>query len=92
MSGDGLKKIKSQEEKCVWSSGRLPRRRCQHLAGELHFDVSDIKFVAAAYRSSSGLLVSGDTDYTSTIRTYLHESLDVRALTVAEALALANVP
>ena len=51
----------------------------------LGFDRSDVKFVGVASRTADNLLVTGDSDYTDNIRTYLRDQLMIIILHPTEA-------
>jgi len=75
--------------KRVFYSCRLPNRYEQALIG-MKFDRSDLPFVGVAYRSKDKLLVSEDSDYTQQVCDYLQQQLQVKVLSLSQALKVAE--
>jgi hypothetical protein len=71
------------ENRCVWYSSSLRSQHKQALLN-MKFDPSDLPFVGVASRSKDKLLVSEDSDYTSTVRRYLGDRLNVHVLSIQQ--------
>ena len=56
----------------------------------MKFDRSDLPFVAVAFQSKDKLLVSEDSDYTQQVCDYLQQQLQVKVLSLSQALKLAE--
>jgi predicted nucleic acid-binding protein len=56
----------------------------------MKFDRSDLPFVAVAFQSKDKLLVSEDSDYTQKVCDYLQQQLQVKVLSLSQALKLAE--
>ena len=68
---------------------QLPNRYEQALIG-MKFDRSDLPFVGVAYRSEDKLLVSEDSDYTPQVCNYLQQQLQIKVLSLPQALGIAQ--
>lgn len=66
-------------------SGQLQDTHRQYLQ-DLAFDPSDMPFVAVCYRTPDKLLVAEESDYTSAVKVYLRERMEIQVLTISEAL------
>lgn len=73
----------------VFYSGGLPDRHKQALL-RMKFDRSDLPFVAVASKSKDKLLVSEDSDYTQKVCNYLQQQLQVKVLSLSQALGIAR--
>ena len=73
----------------VFYSGRLPSRHERALL-RMKFDRSDLPFVAVAFQSKDKLLVSEDSDYTQKVCDYLQQQLQVKVLSLSQALEIAR--
>ena len=73
----------------VFRSGKLPPIHERALL-RMKFDRSDLPFVAAAFRSKDKLLVSEDSDYTQKVCDYLQQQLQVKVLSLSQALEIAR--
>lgn len=78
-------KIMRQTDQIRFFSNKLNYRNEIHLLNNLGFDRSDVKFVGVASRTADNLLVTGDSDYTDNIRTYLRDQLMIIILHPTEA-------
>jgi predicted nucleic acid-binding protein len=56
----------------------------------MKFDRSDLPFVAVASKSKDKLLVSEDSDYTQKVCNYLQQQLQVKVLSLSQALGIAR--
>jgi predicted nucleic acid-binding protein len=56
----------------------------------MKFDRSDLPFVAVAFKSKDKLLVSEDSDYTQKVCDYLQQQLQVKVLSLSQALGIAR--
>jgi hypothetical protein len=73
----------------IFRSGKLPPIH-QGALLRMKFDRSDLPFVAVAFRSKDKLLVSEDSDYTQHVCGYLQQQLQVKVLSLSQALKLAE--
>ena len=85
-AGQWLKLMLSRSDKLYFRTGKLSRRHEDQLLGGLHFDRSDLVFVALASQGPDRILVAEESDYTPQVREYLASELKVSVLTVEEAL------
>ncbi len=84
--------IQRRTGRTVRYSSTPHKRDSSHLLNRLHFDSSDLKFVAVASKTSSRLLVAEESDYTEEVKNYLLLAMKTRVLTLAEARNLARNP
>ena len=68
----------------VFYSGKLPNRHETALL-RMKFDRADLPFVGVSFHSKDKLLVSEDNDYTSEVRNYLKQNLQVTVLSLSLA-------
>lgn len=85
-AGQWLNLVLSRSNKVTFRTGRLSNRHESELIEELHFDRSDLVFVALASEGPDKLLVAEESDYTPEIKEYLAAELGVSVLTIEEAL------
>lgn len=77
-----------------WSN-KLPSKHQNKLLNKLSFHDDDIKFVGVASRSTDKIVVTGDSDYTNTVRTYLKNELGITVTNPTSALKpskIKNIP
>jgi hypothetical protein len=89
-AGQWLRLMLSRSNKLYWRTGRLSRHYESELVDGLHFDRSDLVFVALASEGPDKLLVAEESDYTPEIKEYLARELGVSVLTIEEALEMAK--
>jgi hypothetical protein len=86
--GEWVKRLRQRKAQ-VFHSGKLDDRHVQALS-TLEFDRSDLPFVAVAFQSKDKLLVSEDSDYTQKVCDYLQQQLQVKVLSLSQALEIAR--
>lgn len=83
-----LKRLRDRKA-IIFRSGKLPSIHKRTLL-RMKFDRSDLPFVGVAYRSKDKLLVSEDSDYTQQVCDYLQQQLQVKVLSLSQALKVAE--
>jgi hypothetical protein len=83
-----LKRLRDRKA-IIFRSGKLPPIH-QGALLRMKFDRSDLPFVAVASRSKDKLLVSEDSDYTQKVCDYLQQQLQVKVLSLSQALEIAR--
>jgi hypothetical protein len=84
-----LKRLRDRKA-IIFRSGKLPPIH-QGALLRMKFDRSDLPFVAVAFQSKDKLLVSEDSDYTQKVCDYLQQQLQVKVLSLSQALEIARV-
>ena len=85
-AGQWLKLILSRNDKLFFRTGKLSNRHELALIDRLHFDRSDLVFVALAAEGPDKVLVAEESDYTPEVKEYLAGELGVSVLTIEKAL------
>jgi len=83
-----LKRLRDRKA-TIFRSGKLPSVHERALL-RMNFDRSDLPFVGVAHRSKDKLLVSEDSDYTQQVCDYLQQQLQVKVLSLPQALEIAE--
>jgi predicted nucleic acid-binding protein len=83
-----LKRLRDRKA-IIFRSGKLPPIH-QGALLRMKFDRSDLPFVAVAFQSKDKLLVSEDSDYTQKVCDYLQQQLQVKVLSLSQALEIAR--
>jgi hypothetical protein len=83
-----LKRLRDRKA-ITFRSGKLPSIHKRALL-RMKFDRSDLPFVGVAYRSKDKLLVSEDSDYTPQVCNYLQQQLQIKVLSLPQALGIAQ--
>lgn len=86
------KSMQKVSGKIIYKAGTLSNEAKGCLLNDLGFDPADIKFVNVAYSGDPGLLVSEDGDYTTSVKEYLRDEVQIECLGVFDALARAKDP
>ena len=89
-AGQWLSIMHSRSNKLFFRTGKLSNRHESELIDELHFDRSDLVFVALASEGPDKLLVAEESDYTPEIKQYLAQELGVSVLTIEKAEEIAK--
>ena len=76
--------------KMVRYSNSFAAKQREALVQTLHFDRSDIKFVAVASKTKEKYLVSEDSDYNTAIKNHLLTNLKIQVLDLANAIKSAR--
>lgn len=89
-AGQWLNLMLSRGNKLSFRTGKLSSRRESELIDQLHFDRSDLVFVALASEGPDKFLVAEESDYTLEVKRYLASELGVSVLTIEQALETAR--
>lgn len=89
-AGQWLNLILSRSNNVFSRTGKLSRRHESDLLEGLHFDKSDLVFLALASEGPDKFLVAEESDYSAQVREYLAEELGVTVLTIEQALETAK--
>lgn len=77
--------IKQIARKTVTYSGNLSNKHTNYLIRRLRFHNDDLPFVGVASKTKDKLLVAEESDYTSQVREYLKNNLQVQVMSIEEA-------
>jgi len=90
--GQWLRVIIGRSDKVVWRAGNVASERKNKLLNDLGFDRADLVFVGVAAEGPDKVIVSEESDYSEPVRDYLAREMQVRVLSVGEALERARDP